>query len=83
MAEASLIFDLTKLLVVWSSIKTTQNKYPKYYTMTETSENNPPPANEVVRLRAVDHIFIRDLDTGEIILNQRGDSTNIGNDDDR
>ena len=81
MAEASLIFDLTKLSVVWFSIKTIQNKYPKYYTMTETTQN-PPPTDETVRLRAVDHLFIRDADTGEIILNQRGDSTNIGNDED-
>ncbi len=78
----SLIFDQIKLLVVWSSIKTTQNKYPKYYTMTETTQNLPP-YDDAVRVRAVDHLFIRDADTGEIILNQRGDGTNIGNDDDR
>lgn len=78
-----MIFDLINLSAVWSTIKTTQNKYPKYYTMTETTQSNDNPPNELVRVRAVDHLFIRDADTGEIILNQRGDAQNIGNDDDR
>lgn len=50
--------------------------------MTETTQN-PPPVDEVVRVRAVDHLFIRDADTGEVILNQSGVSQNIGNEDDR
>lgn len=51
--------------------------------MTDAIQSNDNPPNETVKLRAIDHLFIRDADTGEVILNQRGDSQNIGTEDDR